>query len=862
VLRATIAGLLANWLRHGLAAATVVLGVALVTGSFMLTESVQRTVAGQAAASPAGLVVIERADAGAGKLTSGPPTLGAGLIARVRAAAGVSKAEGIVTASKLTVVGHSGRPIQHQRAVNELLTYPSDPAVAAEFTIRSGRPPARPWEALLDAATAEAQGYRPGDRIGVLTSTGLRTLTITGITGFYGAASPPADQAASFDAPTVLVVPATTAQLLAGLGGQFTQIDVRAALGLPAAVLTQRITRLLPAGLTAIPGREAAAQVAASAAGYLDTLREDLLALSAMVLLVAAFLITDTFDLLVTRRTREYALLRITGATRGQVLRSAMSEAAVLGAVSSAVGIGLGGLAAVGLRGVVSLFGGSLPSAGLVLTPPVVAVALLSGTVVTVASALRPARLAAMVAPVPALAMALPVVRRPRRVLVAAAVTLAAGLGLIFAGLLSGTGQGPGLTAVGAVGLAAASVIAAPLLAGPVARLLAVASAGQRRSRCRRGGAVAIGLARDNMAVSSGRTATVGAILVVGLAAAAAVSVISTSARSAGQRAVSATSNASLYLQGIITPRLAAQVGALPGVSAIMRIDDPMVQVAGGPARVDGIDAGTAARLLNYGVPSRTLAALRGNDLLVSVAQAASHHWHPGSRVTVDFGVGAPVVMTMTGTFGDKQFLGDDYLMPISTLFRDMPDQLGQASLLLILTAPDARLRALRAAITGLTAADPQDTVQTRIQYLRVRAADFGDLSHALGLFTLLFALTDLIATLGIANALALSIAERTRELAVLRALGLTRAQLAAMIGAEAVTMCLVGAVPGVVAGTAGGAAFAAALTKSQAGVATIAAAPAQLAGAVVIACLAAVVAAVLPGRRAGRVPVLAAMRE
>src|SRR5262249_7193988 len=162
-----------------------------------------------------------------------------------------------------TMIGRHGRPITHPRAVNELLTYPNRPALAAQYTIQAGRAPRRRNEALLDAATARKLGYRAGDRIRVATTAGLRTLTITGSTGipgFGGADSLPGAQIASFDAPTVVVVPAATAQQLAGLPGRFTEVDARAASGMSAAALARRLTRMLPPGAEAITARQAAAQ--------------------------------------------------------------------------------------------------------------------------------------------------------------------------------------------------------------------------------------------------------------------------------------------------------------------------------------------------------------------------------------------------------------------------------------------------------------------------------------------------------------------------------------------------------------------------------------------------------------------------
>jgi putative ABC transport system permease protein len=711
---------------------------------------------------------------------------------------------------------------------------------------------------MLDAATARSLGYRTGDRIGVATAHGVRTLTVVGITGFDGADSPADAQVASFDTPTVLVVQAATAQQVAGLAGSFTEIDVQAATGVSAAALRGRLTPLLPAGAEVITGEQAAAQQAADAAGHIGNLRTDLLAFCAVALLVAAFVIANTFSILAAQRTREYALLRVVGASRGQLLRSALAEAAVLGLAASAAGVGLGILAAAGLRGLVAVLGGTLPAGGLVLAPRTAAVALATGTAVTVASALRPARLSARVLPIRALREALPAAVRPSRGRIAAGIAgIAAAVALTTTGFAAQGGQNTTLAGAGALVAVAALVVAGPLIAGPVAHLVA-APLGRWPSRR---GSVTAALARDNAARNPRRSAATAAILTIGLAAAATVSIIAASARASAAGAVDG-SHADLYLQGSIGPELARAVAARPGVRAAMRIDDPLAVVAGEPARVDGIDPAGAAALMDFGVRAGRLAGLRGSALFVSTLQAARHGWHVGSRVTIGFDQGPPRTFRVAGTFADKRFLGDDYLMPITTLFHDKPDEQGDAGLMLIRAAPGTGPLFLRAAIEPLLRADPGNTVQTAAEYRSARVAGLGDLGHILGLLTALVVLTIVIATLGIANTLALSVTQRSREFACMRALGLTRYQLGAMIRAESVITCLLGALPGAVIGVGSGIALAAALTRDQTGVATIAVPPAQLVAALAATCLAALLAGIVPARHAGRVPALRAISE
>jgi putative ABC transport system permease protein len=846
MLRVTLASLLAHRLRLILTAVTIAIGVAFVAGTFILTDSVQGTLGVPGAAGSAAQVVVQPAGADSGKSAASIASLPAGLVARIRAVPGVASAQGLVTAEKVTVIGKDGHPISHLRAVNELLSYPTTGGMAAQYTIQAGHPPRRPDEAMLDAATARGLGYRTGDRISVATATGIRTLTVVGITGFDGADSPAAAQVASFDTPTVLVVQAATAQQLAGLPGRFTEIDAQAATGVPAAALNSRLTPILPPGTEALTGDQAAAQQAATDAGYLAGLRKDLLAFCAVALLVGGFVIANTFSILTAQRTREYALLRVIGASRGQLLRASLAEAAALGLAASAAGVGLGMLAAAGLRGLIAVLGGTLPAGGLVFAPRTVAVALATGIAVTVASALRPARLAARVKPIRALREGLPTaVRQSRGRLVAGMTGFAAAVAAMVAGALVGV---------------AALVTAGPVLARPLSHLIAAPWA--RGGGSPRGGSVTAALARDNSAGNPRRTAATAAILTIGLAAAAAVSVIAASARASAAGTIDGISRADLYVQNSIGPGLAREVAARPGVLATMRVDDPLVEIAGAATRVDGIDPASAALLMNFGVRTGTLTALPGNGLFVSTVQAARHGWRIGSQVTINFGQGPSRTLRVAGTFVDKRFMGDDYLMSITTLFHDKPDEQNNASVLLVRVAPGIRPLSVRAAIAPLLPGYSGNTVQTSAEYRSARVADLGDLSHILGLFTALVVLTIVIAALGIANALALSVTERTREFAVMRALGLTRRQLAAMIRAESVITCLLGALPGAAIGVGAGTVLAATLTRDQTGVATIQVPLAQLAAALAATCLAALLAGIAPARHAARVPALQAISE
>jgi putative ABC transport system permease protein len=374
------------------------------------------------------------------------------------------------------MVGRDGRPIRHRRAANLVLSWPADPALAGGYTLRQGRPPGRDGEAVLDAATARAGGWRLGDRLGIVGADGaLHRFRVVGVTGFAGAQSP-ASALDTFDTPTVAVLQTAEAQRLLGRGDTADQVLVRAAPGVAPDTLRDRIAGRLPAGrLEVVTAADLAARQVGEVQGYLDGLRATLLAFAAVALLVGSFIIWNTFSVLVAGRTRELALLRLLGATRRQVLGSVLAEATVVGLVAAAAGVAAGVGAAVGLEALLRRLGDTFPPAGLVVAPRTVLAGLAVGTLVTVAAALAPARRASRVAPLEAIREAAPSTPLP-----AGRARVAVGLGLALAGaagiaaslavgtratILSGLGALAALLGVMALG-----PVLAPRCAEPSAR--------------------------------------------------------------------------------------------------------------------------------------------------------------------------------------------------------------------------------------------------------------------------------------------------------------------------------------------------------------------------------------------------------
>jgi putative ABC transport system permease protein len=855
VLGATLKGLLARRARLALTAVAVLIGVALVTGTLTLTDAVGRSVRRLTAGAQAGVdVVVHNAD----DPKAGPPRpIRPDLVAAIRAVPGVGAAAGVVVGEKATMVGRDGRPIRHRRASNLVISWPADPALDAGYTLRQGRPPGRDGEAVLDQATARAGGWRLGETLGIVGADGaVHRFRVVGVTGFAGAQSP-ASELDTFDTPTVALLQTAAAQRLLGRGDTVDQVQVRAAPGVGADVLRDRIGRLLPAGrLEAVTAATLAARQAGEVQGYLDGLRATLLAFAAVALLVGSFLIWNTFSVLVAGRTREVALLRLLGATRRQVLGSVLLEATVVGLVAAAAGVAAGVGAAVGLAALLRGLGNTLPPAGLALAPRTVLAGLAVGALVTVAAALAPARRASRVAPLEAIRDAAPSTPLP-----AGRAQTAVGLGLTAvgaAGIAASVAVAAGTTVLGGLGALAAVLgvmVLGPVLAPPLCRAV-----GTPLGRLF---GFAARLARDDVLGNPRRSAATIGALTVGLVLAAGTGVLATSAASSVRAGIRTGSHADLYLEGVLPRTAVARLAALPEVGAALPVNTAHARVGGARVGVDGIDPAPAARILDVGVRAGSLQALErpGGGLLLSARLAHDHGWRTGSPVPVGFTeVGTTRWLPVVGIFTRDPLFASDLLLPIDLMDRYFPLGRGQADHTLLRAAPGTDPAALTSAVRRTLVRQPEVTIADPATYQRQRAGDLGDLNGVLGLLTALALLAAAIAILGIANTLALAVVERTREFGLLRAVGMTARQLGAMVRWESVITAVAGALLGLGLGVGVGVALADAVTVQQAGVATIALPAGQLLVDLVLAATAGVVAAAVPAHRAARLDLLAAI--
>lgn len=839
----TFKGMLARKLRLALTALSITLGVAFVSGTFVLGDTMTATFDQLYSGLTKGIDVTVRAESA----FTDSSTLGetkpfdADVLDSVRGIDGVDAAEGGVSGYAL-ILDKRGEPVQPGGAPTLGTSFPGDMSLAGDFTLRSGSAPQGPDDVVIDAGTARKTGYRVGDAVTVLFVDGPQRFTISGVAGFGDADNLAGATLAAFELPT--------AQRLLDKVGEFDTIDVRAARGVSADDLRARVAASLPSGLEAVTTAQVTEESAKAVADALTFFTVGLLGFAAISLLVGALIIWNTFSILVAQRTRELALLRAVGASRRQVLGGVVAEAFVVGLIAAAAGLGLGVLVAAGLRRALGMIGIEVPTTTLAVEPRTMVAALLVGVVVTVVAALMPARAATKVSPVAALravdAPAAPVGRARIGAGIAAVALGAAGLGasLAMPGRLAVAGIAALLTMAGFLALA-------PTLAAAVTR--AVGGAFQRL------GGVTAALARRNALRSPRRTANTATTLVIGMMLVSTVTVIAASMRASVADIVASSSRADFIVTAAspaapgIPPALAGQLRTVDGVATVSELRMTMTRVAGAGTMVAAVDPDTVSAAADLDVTTGALASLDDRSVLVSDRAAAQHRWDVGSTVTVTYAQTGAQHFRVAGTFANTALVGSDYITTLGTHTANGGTALDVA--VLLVANEGVATDDLRQRLTDATATYPNAQLDDAASFVQARGETIDQL---LGIVTMLLALAVIIALLGIINTLALSVFERTRELGLLRAVGATRRQVRSMVRWESLIVAALGALLGGALGLAFGAALSRGLADS--GLSVIDIPGGRLLIYVAVAMLAGLLAAVLPARRASKVDVLQAV--
>lgn len=845
--RITLKGLLSHRVRLLLTTLSVVLGVAFVSGTYVLTDTMERVFEDLVRGGSEAVDVYVRhasaaeADIGTEMSYYGSPSLPEALVDEIRSVDGVADAEGAVEGYAV-IVRPDGEPITPMGPPTLGVSW-SD---AAGRTVREGgRAPAGPDEVVVDAITADREGLEVGDTLGIVFgTTPPREFTLVGTSTAEGGETLAGATLAEFDM--------ATAQEVLDLSGVYTGISVWVEPDVTADQLVDRLAATLPAEAQAITMEDWADETMALIGDALGFLTVALGIFAGIALVVGAFIIANTFSITVVQRTREFALLRALGASRRQVVLTVVGEALVVGLVASILGVLAGLGLAAGLQELLRAFGMDMPTGTLVLLPRTVAVGLVVGVVVTVASALLPARRAAAVHPMAALreagtpAYRVSGLRRAGAVVAAVAATSLVGYGAIAQPSDAGT-----LVGVGALLAVVALAAGGPALTRPVLQVLG--GSGARFGAAGR-------IARRNSMRTPRRTWTTAGALTIGLALVSSVAVMAASMKASAADAMDATLRADVIVTatnaltgGGVPPVLAREVAARPEVGAVSPFRAGIGEVDGASTGLVAVDPATWEAV---SVTEFTQGSLAGIAPLGTVAidaeTAAEHGYEVGDVVPAGSVALGDSELRIEGVYEPDELVSG-WLVATSTFDELFPQSMDAAVLIAAGDGFDAA--DARAAVEEVAAAYPAVAVQDQGEY---RDTVAGQIDQMLALVTALLGMALLIAVLGIMNTLALSIHERTREIGLLRAVGMTRVQVRRMVRWEAVTVAVLGTFVGLLLGTVVGWATTRALADE--GMASFVVPAGQLFGAVLLAVLAGVLAAVLPARAAARLDVLRAV--
>ncbi|MFB7507149.1 ABC transporter permease [Streptomyces broussonetiae] len=854
MLKATLRSFLAHKGRLALSALAVILSVAFVAGSLIFSDTVTRTFDRLFASTAADVTVEPQQDLKSPVPGGTVQTVPAALRDRVARVAGVAAARADVKVQNVVVVDRHDKSVGPTTGAPTIATtwYVSD---RSPVELTSGHPPHGAGEALLDADTAGKKHVRIGDTLTVQAQPGTFRVRVVGIATFT---------TTNPGAALVFLDPAVAGRELLGSRTLATSISADAVRGVSDVELKRRIGAAVGTGTGRYDlktAREQAKSAAASLGTFLDVIKYVMLGFAGVALLVGVFLIVNTFSMLIAQRTRELGLLRALGADRRQVRRSVLTEAALLGLVGSTLGLGAGIGLALGLIRLMSAFGMNLKATEMAVGWGTPVAAYVVGLGVTFVAAYLPARRAAAVSPMAALADAeVAGVGKPLKVRAIVGAVLGAAGAATLAGCAAATrtAQAASLLGVGVALTLIATVVAGPLLVRPVIRVLGAAFPALFGPVGR--------MSQRNALRNPRRTGATAAALMVGLALVGGMSVASASMSASFDRQIDRTLGADFVVQNTnftpFTKEVRNVVAATQGVGLVVqqRLTPLAVRLPNGD-RVEtsagaygpGLDDVAHITYTRGG----SAAALADGHLAMDAGFAKDHGVRIGSVLPVEFpggrrtrlAVGALTDQETADGFGTQ---GGIYV-GLATFEKYVPS--GQDSVLYVNAATGTTPQDLRPRLERALKPFPQVQVRNQSDYKQLVHDQIAVLLY---LVYALLALAIVIAVLGVVNTLALSVVERTREIGLLRAIGLGRRQLRRMIRLESVVIAVFGAVLGLALGLVWGVCMQRVLALR--GLTALAIPWGTIVGVVIGAAVVGVVAALLPALRASRMNVLAAI--
>jgi putative ABC transport system permease protein len=838
VLRASLRNLAAHRFRTVATAATVALGVAFLAGTLVLADTVRLALDRAFAHSYTGTDVHVRGAATFSTwLGDERPRLEAGLVAAVASVEGVAAAEGRIEGYAQLLDRHGDPVGDSGRAVGAGWSRLDG---ANPFRLVRGRAPAGDGEIVIDRASAKAAGYGIGDRVRVATNAGSSSVTVVGIATFGTADAGAASSYVLFDQGA--------AERLVARPGRVDSIVAVAGPGVGAPELRDRIAAALGDRVEVLTTAELLAEKRATSAGVTNAIRTLLLAFAAVALFVAAFIIQNTFSILVAQRTREVGLLRALGAMPRQVVASVLVEASVLGLAGGILGVFAGVAVAAALRGLVANLGFEIPGGELAVRGASLVVPVVVGLFVTASAAAFPARRAAAVPPMAALrAASVDTSGRSGRRAIGGMALVAAGTVLAFGPIVAGSEQ-PAV-----IGLGAAAFFSGLAVLGPLLVPLAVGVIGSPLARV---AGVTLELARQSALRNARRTAGAAASLMIGVGLVTLISVFASSAKATvsrpwgGRPAVSpdyVIQPADPDAPGF-SPELADRLGQLPEVGMVAAARAAMAQVGTDPpVHVHGVDPTVWAAMSDDGTVEGDATRLGDGDISVLESLARAKGWAVGGLVTLRFADTGDRSFRITSTRAS----GPPFLVGLAAYEASVADQLDTK--ILVKKAESVSTDAAEAAIRAVVRDYPAATLLDQRGKSPEQLAGIERFANAV---YVMLGLALVIAVLGIGTTLSLSVVERTPELGLLRAVGMTPGQARAMVRWESALIALFGAGLGTLVGLCFGWAILHGLPDRVAF--RVPVVPVVVVTA--ISAVAALAAAAGPARRAARLDVLAAI--
>ena len=854
LLRYSIRNIAATRIRFALTTLAVVAGVALTVGVLINTDGLRAALSNLAGDLYDQVDLSVRAQSTLGSVDQWQdlPLLDPSLKDRLEAIDGVEKTAGAVSEFNVVAIGADGRATDPELLQQGGMGWPEDESLGRIFPVEDGvsRRPAGPDEFVMDQHTAATFGFEIGERYKVATPTGTHPFELVGVFYFMEP---------DFQSPFQLVAwDMDTARDVLHDGGGYDLIDVRLSPGASLDEVTASIERELGPAYVVLSQQEQVEARDQEMSDLLDIFRNALLAFAVIVLVISAFITYNTFTLVTGQRIKEFGLLRVLGADRRQVASTVAFEALVMGAVAAVVGLGLGIGVSLALNGILSAAGSTLPPTELTVGAGPIIAALALGVGLTVIISLLPAMRARRVTPMVALADDANIdPYSQRRSIVIGSVVGTAGLVLMAVGLLSEPEMSALilLLGLGALGMLVGVNICSPAVAGPMSQVLGWPAARAFRLNGR--------LAQLNAVRNPRRTATTASALMIGLAMVSLVTVLGTSFKETldGQLEDSVRADWMLCAGRCDNQQLAfsseagSEIGRVPELESVevFRFRPNGVRTADGVQHV--LSAANLASFSSHVEPNVTSGSVAGagpGDVMVHVDAAEELGLSVGDEVRLEVSGREEVVFEVVALHTEDSVVGS-WVIDLGDWDRYVVGD--QDSLVTAVTAPGVSSADARAALEAGLAEYPQVVVRDQAEYRASRSTQVDNLLVVINVF-LIMALV--IAVMGFSNTMALSVFERTREIGLLRAVGMGRRQIRAAILLEGVIVAVFGGVIGVVTGLVAGSIASASLPGDI--ISTVALPGGTVVVYLVVSAVAGLLAALAPARRANRIDLLEAI--